>query len=59
MKNIKSGTRTCLTDEHLEETSQIATTSIKPDIEALIKISSAKFPTKDNVNILTSFLFYS
>lgn len=37
MKNMKSKTRTRLTDRHLEETLRIATTQIKPDIETLIK----------------------
>jgi hypothetical protein len=36
MKNIQSGTRTHLTDEHLKATLRIAALSIKPDTEALI-----------------------
>jgi hypothetical protein len=34
---MKSGTLTRLTDEHLEASLRIATTSVKPDSEALIK----------------------
>jgi hypothetical protein len=37
MKNIKSETRTRLTDEHLEGCVRIVTTEIKPDIEGLLK----------------------
>jgi hypothetical protein len=36
MKNIKSKTRTSLTDKHLEKYMQTATTEIKPDIERLL-----------------------
>jgi hypothetical protein len=37
MKNVKSRTRMCLTDKHLEGCIQIATKEIKPDIEKLLK----------------------
>jgi hypothetical protein len=37
MKNVKSRTRTRLTDEHLEGCMRIATTEIKRDIERLLK----------------------
>jgi hypothetical protein len=46
MINIRSGARTHLTDEHLEATLRITTTSIKPDIEGLIKNKVSNFTPK-------------
>jgi hypothetical protein len=37
MKNVKSITRTRLTDKHLGGRMQIAATEIKPDFERLMK----------------------
>jgi hypothetical protein len=37
MKNVKSRSGTCLTDEHSEGKMQITAAGIKPDVERLLK----------------------
>jgi hypothetical protein len=43
IKNVKSKTRTRLTDQHLQGCMRIATTEIKPDTEKLIKQKHQEF----------------
>jgi hypothetical protein len=46
MKNVKSKTRTEVTNTHLENSLQIATSRIKADTDRLVE-NTAKFLTKD------------
>jgi hypothetical protein len=52
MKNVKSRTRTRLTDEHLEECTRIATTEIKAHLESLNKQAKAVI----NISLMTDFV---
>jgi hypothetical protein len=59
METINSETRIRVTDEHLDANLRITTTSVKPDIEPLIKISNVKFPTEENVIVLSLLYLFS
>jgi hypothetical protein len=48
MKNVRSRTKTRLTDEHLGGCMRIATTEIKPDFERLLKLKQCQKKVTDD-----------